>query len=160
MNEKKEISAKDLYIWKKGMDDYGIKILSALNGIIDGFNVLQCCEWKDVTEKLELSSMCAVAERCEKIYNSDELMDMADNFEIIRSLLFGDKIDYKKLLEMLRDNVNECGWTEEKAEQRREENRGKLEEKRRKSQEKYNGKFSDEMPERIKQQREEFRKSE
>lgn len=154
MNEKKEIFAKELYCWRRGEDDYGIKILSALNKIIDGFTVLQCNEWEDITETIGSSSMCAIAERCGKIYNSDELMDMAENFETIRTLLFGDKIDYTKLLEMLQGNVAECGWTEEKAKQKREE----LEEKRRTSKEKYEGRFSTEMPDRIKKQREEVDK--
>ena len=33
MSEK--ICAKDLYRWNQGMDDYDIKVLSALNNIID-----------------------------------------------------------------------------------------------------------------------------
>lgn len=130
MSDKKEIFAKDLYLWNKGYDDYGIKILSALNKIIDGFNVLQCNEWEDITETIGSSSMCGIAERCGKIYKSDELMDMAENFETIRMLLFGDKIDYTKLLEVLQGNVDECGWTEEKAKRKREENQEKLEENR------------------------------
>lgn len=160
MSENKQISAKDLYRWKMGMDDYGIKILSALNKIIDGFTVLQCNEWEDITETIGSSSMCAIAERCSKIYNSDELMDMAENFETIRTLLFGDKIDYTRLLEMLQNNVDECGWTKEKAKQKRETNCENLEEKRRTSKEKYEGRFSTEMPDRIKNQREEMKKSE
>ncbi len=158
MNEK--ISAKDLYRWKQGNDDYDIKILSALNKIIDGFNVLQCSEWEDITETIGSSSMCGIAERCSKIYNSDELIDMAENFEAIRTLLFGDKIDYTKLLEVLRENVDEFCWTEKKAAQKREENREKLEEKRRTSTAKCEGRFSTEIPERIKKQLEEIKKSE
>ena len=151
MNEKKEIFARDLYLWNKGYDDYGIKILSALNKIIDGFNVLQRNDWSEITEKIESSSMCGIAERCGKIYNDDDLMDMAENFETIRTLLFGDKIDYTKLLEVLQDNVGECGWTEEKSQQKREENQKDLEEKRKRgaASSKY-GRFSTEMPDRIK----------
>lgn len=160
MIEKREVFAKDLYCWGRGKDDYGIKILSALNKIIDGFNVLQRNEWEDITGEIGSSSMCGIAERCGKIYNSDELMDMAENFETIRTLLFGDKIDYTKLLEVLQQNVDECGWTEERANKKREENKEKLEEKRRRGAEssKY-GSFSTEMPERIKKQLEEHKKS-
>lgn len=104
---------------------------------------------------MELSTR-TIAERCDKIYNSDELADMEENFTAIRTLLFGDKINYTKLLDVLRDNVDECGWTEEKAKHKREENREKLEEKRKK----YEGRFSAEMPERLKKQREEMKKSE
>lgn len=158
MSEK--ICAKDLYRWKQGMDDYNIKVLSALNNIIDGLAALEDGDWAIITETIGSSSMCNIAERCSKIYSSDELMDIADNFEAIRTLLFGDKIDYKNLLEVLRENVDECGWTEKKAKQKREANREKLEEKRRASKEKYAGKFSNEMPERLKKQWEEMKKSE
>lgn len=158
MSEK--ICAKDLYHWKQGMDDYNIKVLSALNNIIDGLAALEDGDWAIITETIGSSSMCNIAERCSKIYSSDELMDIADNFEAIRTLLFGDKIDYKNLLEVLRENVDECGWTEKKAKQKREANREKLEEKRRASKEKYAGKFSNEMPERLKKQWEEMKKSE
>lgn len=158
MSEK--ICAKDLYRWKQGMDDYDIKVLSALNNIIDGLAALEDGDWAIITETIGSSSMCDIAKRCSKIYSSDELMDIADNFEAIRTLLFGDKIDYKKLLEVLRENVDECGWTEEKKKQEIKEKYKKLEEKRRASQEKYAGKFSNEMPERLKKQWEEMKKSE
>lgn len=157
MSEK--ICAKDLYRWKQGMDDYDIKVLSALNNIIDGLAALEDGDWAIITETIGSSSMCDIAKRCSKIYSSDELMDIADNFEAIRTLLFGDKIDYKNLLEVLRENVDECGWTEEKAKQKREANREKLEEKRKKGNSEY-GRFSNEMPERIKKQWEEIKKSE
>ena len=159
MNEK--ICAKDLYRWRQGMDDYDIKVLSALNNIIDGLAALEDGDWAIITETIGSSSMCDIAKRCSKIYSSDELMDIADNFEAIRTLLFGDKIDYKNLLEVLRANVDECGWTEEKAKQKREANREKLEERRRKGKENSEyGRFSTEMPERIKKQWEEIKKSE
>lgn len=160
MNEKKEVFAKELYCWRQGKDDYGIKILSALNKIIDGFNVLQCNEWEDITETIGSSSMCGIAKRCGKIYNSDELMDMAENFETIRTLLFGDKIDYTKLLDVLQDNVGECGWTEEMAKQKREANQEVLEEKRKRgaASSKY-GRFSTKIPQRLKKQLEELKKS-
>lgn len=158
MSEK--ICAKDLYHWKQGMDDYNIKVLSALNNIIDGLAALEDGDWAIITETIGSSSMCNIAERCSKIYSSDELMDIADNFEAIRTLLFGDKIDYKNLLEVLRENVDECGWTEEKKKQEVKEKYKKLEEKRRVSKEKYAGKFSNEMPERLKKQWEEMKKPE
>lgn len=158
MSEK--ICAKDLYRWRQGMDDYDIKVLSALNNIIDGIAALEDGDWAIITETIGSSAMCDIAKRCSKIYSSDELMDIADNFEAIRTLLFGDKIDYKKLLEVLRENVDECGWTEKKKKQEIKENYKKLEEKRRASKEKYAGKFSNEMPERLKKQWEEMKKSE
>lgn len=148
MSEKEIITAKDLYCWKRGYDDYAVKILSALNKIIDGFADLQC--WEDIVDSMELSTR-TIAERCDKIYNSDELADMEENFTAIRTMLFGDKINYTKLLDVLRDNVDECGWTEEKVKRKREENREKLEEKRRRGKENSEyGRFSNEMPERIK----------
>lgn len=158
MSEK--ICAKDLYRWKQGMDDYNIKVLSALNNIIDGLAALEDGDWAIITETIGSSSMCDIAKRCSKIYSSDELMDIADNFEAIRTLLFGDKIDYKNLLEVLRENVDKCGWTEEKKKQEVKEKYKKLEEKRRALKEKYEGSFSTEMPERIKNQWEEIKKSE
>lgn len=109
----KEISAKDIYIWRHGEDDYGIKILSALNKIIEGLTELTLAEWENISDRIG-SSARTVAENCDKVYTSDELMEMSINFETIRTLLFGDKINYTKLLDMLRENVDECGWTFEK----------------------------------------------
>lgn len=174
MNEKKEISAKDLYIWSKGEDEYGIKVLSVLNKIIDGLKELgECGEWQDIAERVDWhSSSCRIAENCDKLYSKDELFDMVDNFETVRKLLFGDKIDYIKLLEMLKNNVDECGWTEEKAKKRKEENREKLEEKRRKENVQPDkpasetlsaeslpdsDNWSERMPERIKKQLEKYK---
>lgn len=156
MSENKNAYAKDLYRWKRGMDDYDIKILSALNKIIDGLTVLQCNEWEDIVDTMG-SSTRTIAEYCGKIYNSGELMELAEKFEAVRTALFGDKIDYIKLLEVLRDNADECGWTEEKARQKREEKLGELEERRRETKAKYEGRFSAEMPERLKEQRKDFK---
>lgn len=156
MSEK--VNARELYRWKRGMDDYNIKILSALNSIIDGLAALDEGDWDIITDSIG-SSSTRIADRCDRIYSSDELVDIAYHFEAIRTLIFGDKINYSKLLDMLRENVDECGRTEEKERQRRKENYEKLEEKRRASKEKY-GKFSNEMPERLKKQKDEFNRSE
>lgn len=122
MSEKKEMSAAELYQWRQGRDEDGIKILSALNSIIDGLGVLQnCSDWKDITTTIGSSYMRTIAERCDEIYDSDELMNISEKFETIRTLLFGDKINYNTLLEMLRDNVKKYGWTAEKAERNRKE---------------------------------------
>lgn len=122
MSEKKEMSAAELYQWRQGRDEDGIKILSALNSIIDGLGVLQHCnDWEDITTTIGSSYMREIAERCDEIYDSDELMDISEKFETIRTLLFGDKINYNTLLEMLRDNVDKYGWTAEKSERMRKE---------------------------------------
>lgn len=122
MSEKKEMSAAELYQWKQGRDEDGIKILSALNSIIAGLGVLQDCnDWEDITTTIGSSYMRTIAERCDGIYDSDELMDISEKFETIRTLLFGDKINYNTLLEMLRNNVDEYGWTSEKSERNRKE---------------------------------------
>ncbi len=129
MNEKKELSAKDIYIWQHGDDEYGIKILSALNKIIEGLTELILAEWKNIPDKIG-SSARTIAKNCDNVYTSDDLMEMEMDFETIRTLLFGDKINYTNLLEMLRENVDECGWTEEKAAKKREERREDVENKR------------------------------
>lgn len=118
MSENKQIPAKDLCHWERGIEKCDIAILSALNRIIEGLADLQCNNWKYIVDVTYL--------RCDNIYNSDELMEMMERFEIIRALLFGDKINYTKLLEMLQDNVDECGYTEGKAQQKREENKKKM----------------------------------
>jgi len=143
----KEISAKDIYIWRHGEDDYGIKILSALNKIIEGLTELTLAEWENISDRIG-SSARTIAKSCDNVYTSDELMEMTMDFERIRTLLFGDKINYTMLLDVLRENVDECGWTIEKAAKKREE----LENKSAKC----DSEFTGQMPERIKKQREDF----
>lgn len=107
MSENKQISAKDLCFWEKGIDNFDIAILSALNDIIEGLAILQCNNWDHIVNVTYYSS-------CEEIYNSNELSDIMDRFEIIRAVLFGDKIKYTKLLEVFRDNVDESDLTKKK----------------------------------------------
>ena len=77
MSEKKEMSAAELYQWRQGRDEDGIKILSALNSIIDGLGVLQnCSDWKDITTTIGSSYMRTIAERCDEIYDSVEFMNI------------------------------------------------------------------------------------
>lgn len=116
MAENEKVSAKELYRWKKGFDDFDIEILSALNDIISGLNTLQCDNWQYVVNTMN-SSTSTIAEHCDKLFDSDELMKMAEKFELIRTLLFGDKINYTNLLTVLKDNVNECGYTKEVSEE-------------------------------------------
>lgn len=117
MNEKKELSAKELYRWHQGNDDIDIEVLSALNSIIDGLTVLQnnIDVWGGIVKSIG-SSTFRIAEWCDSLYDNDKLMDTQIGFETIRTLLFGDKINYTKLLEMLRENVDECGYTFKRAE--------------------------------------------
>ncbi len=152
MNEKKELSAKELYCWQRGYDNVDIETLSALNSIIGGLDVLQkdIDVWGRIAESIG-SSTLDIAKYCDDIYDSEKIMELQIGFETIRTLLFGDKINYTKLLEMLRENVDECGWTFEKAEKRREEKRKELEKKR--------ANVFEQMPERLKKQREEFKKA-
>ncbi len=102
MNEKNELSAKDLCRCQQGNDDIDIEVLSALNSIIGGLDVLQ--QDIDVWERLNNGDkmiddyMCL--NKCNN--NSDKLMEMQTGFKTIRKLLFGDKINYTKLLDMLR----------------------------------------------------------
>lgn len=158
MAENNKIDAKELYLWKQGMDDYNIKILSALNSIIDGLAALEDGDWEIISETVGSPSTCSIAEKCGKIYSSGEIADMTDNFEAIRSLIFGNKIDYSKLLDMLRENVDECGLTEEKEKQRIKQKAREYCE--RKAAKKKCGEFSNEMPECIKKQQDEFNRSE
>ncbi len=147
MNEKKELSARELYRWKQGDDKSDIEILSALNSIIGGLTVLQrdIDVWGRIVENIG-SSTLDIAKYCEEIYDSDKLMELQISFETIRTLLFGDKINYTNLLEMLRENVDECGQTFEKVVKKKKE---ELENKRAKC----DGNFTEQMPERIKKQR-------
>ena len=69
------------------------------------------------------SSTSTIAEHCDKLFDSDELMEMAEKFELIRPLLFGDKINYTNLLTVLKENVNECGYTKELSEKKLAEKR-------------------------------------
>lgn len=120
MAENEKVSAKELYHWKKGFDDFDIKILSALNDIISGLNTLQCDNWQYIVNTMN-SSTSTIAEHCDKLFDSNELMEITEKFELIRTLLFGDKINYTNLLTVLKDNVNECGYTKETAKKKRAE---------------------------------------
>jgi len=120
MAENEKVSAKELYRWKKGFDDFDIKILSALNDIISGLNTLQCDNWQYIVNTMN-SSTSTIAEHCDKLFDSNELMEITEKFELIRTLLFGDKINYTNLLTVLEENVNECGYTKETAKKKRAE---------------------------------------
>lgn len=117
MSENEKVSAKELYCWKKGFDDFDIKILSALNDIISGLNTLQCDNWQYIVNTMN-SSTSTIAEHCDKLFDSNELMEITEKFELIRTLLFGDKINYTNLLTVLKENVKECGYTKETAEKK------------------------------------------
>ena len=120
MAENEKVSAKELYRWKKGFDDFDIEILSALNDIISGLNTLQCDNWQYIVNTMN-SSTSTIAEHCDKLFDSNELMEITEKFELIRTLLFGDKINYTNLLTVLKENVNEFGYTKETAKKKRAE---------------------------------------
>lgn len=120
MAENEKVSAKELYRWKKGFDDFDIEILSALNDIISGLNTLQCDNWQYIVNTMN-SSTSTIAEHCDKLFDGNELMEITEKFELIRTLLFGDKINYTNLLTVLEENVNECGYTKETAKKKRAE---------------------------------------
>lgn len=107
LHERKELSVKDLYCWNRGNDDVDVKLLAALNNIIDGLTYIQCSGgWEKIIADIQ-SSTRAIAEIFDDVYSSSDLMEMVERFETIRTILFGDKINYKNLLYVLSNNAEE-----------------------------------------------------
>ncbi|MCH5199740.1 MAG: helix-turn-helix transcriptional regulator [Oscillospiraceae bacterium] len=105
--EEKVISAKDLYCWNRGNDSVDVNLLAAFNNIIDGLTYLQSNGgWEKIIADIQ-SSTTAIAEIFDDVYSSSDLMEMVERFETIRTVLFGDKINYKNLLYVLNSNVEE-----------------------------------------------------
>ena len=103
--EKNELSAKDLYCWNRGNDDVDVELLAALNDIIDGLIYLQSAgSWENIIATIQ-SSTITTAEFFNDVHSSADLMEMVEKFEAIRTMLFGDKINYKNLFKVLYNNI-------------------------------------------------------
>lgn len=103
-----------IYEWRKGYDDDDMNILKHLNNIINSIYELEGYGWDCIYNRMNV--MLEYQERTDDILADLKPVDVAVQFEAIRALLFGGKINYDFLEKVLTENLHKYGYVRPKGE--------------------------------------------
>lgn len=97
---------KDIYKWRLGCDDTDLRILTALNNIIDFLYDLD-----DITYIThEMNTHADIDRMVGDVVCDLDPAEVASKLEIVRTLLFGSKVDYNTLQKALEDGLHKYGY--------------------------------------------------
>lgn len=97
----------DIYKWRRGHDKDDVELLTKLNQAIDGMYFLD----GDIDYYCQRMNVSADYQKLIKEYfDENEMTDIAYKLCVVRTLLFGGKINYNILQEHLEKHLDEYGY--------------------------------------------------
>lgn len=101
---------EDIYRWKMGYDNEDLRFLTRLNQCIDLLYDLD--DFQYYSHRMNVTS--TVSQQAEEVISQLDPAEVAFKLELIRTLIFGNKINYEFLQTVLESGIEKYGYIGEK----------------------------------------------